>query len=324
MSATNETEFGEYVFNNDLTTFEALSRLDVTHLGGRVEDIGRELAQTRSELNDISITVDSIIARANTDRFRIDELESDTEALRATVTSLQESVTTTIELANEAARIANTAQAAANSAQQAASAARVIAGDAQQIAITARTTANEAQDSAAAAQQTASVAQQAASAAVTAASTAQNTAIEANQRAGAALSTANQAGILAIDADTKATRAETFIDVWRDSIQRIFCLQGMTIYGVGPSAGLNRYFQISLPDEEPGVQWRTIWYDNPRVIVDGNVSTIDTGVRISPPDILPGQEDWPVTSIRTGRWYIRFRRGSVETIGFYFDIYDFK
>jgi len=97
MSNSNDTEFGEYVFQNDLTTFEALSKLDVTSVGREVADLQRELAQTRSELSDQAVALDNLTARVNTDSFRITDLEVEVQALATGVSD----VTSQIETLND-------------------------------------------------------------------------------------------------------------------------------------------------------------------------------------------------------------------------------
>jgi len=92
MSNSNETPFGEYVFKNNLTTFEALSELDVVQIGGEVSRLQTDLDQTRSELAGLARQFDDLTVRFNTIEFRVEDVESEAQRLNGVTTTLNQQV----------------------------------------------------------------------------------------------------------------------------------------------------------------------------------------------------------------------------------------
>lgn len=181
-----DTEFGRYVFENGLTTFEALSDLEVVSLGNKLVAVQNELNQTRSELNDVSVALDQLTVRVNTQGFQIADNIADIENLQIQLSSVS-------TVANNAATAASQAQTTANNAVVVAGAASSAAGAAQTTANSANAAASAAQSTASAAQTTADLAQTAANNAVIAAASAASGASAAAMAAALAQSAADSA-----------------------------------------------------------------------------------------------------------------------------------
>lgn len=158
MSNSHDTEFGEFVFSNDLTTFEALSQLDVTHLGRDVQNLRRELDQTRSELSDQAVMLDNLTARVNTLNFQVNDHTAEISLLEAGLQTVSINLGQTNTELSVVRNTANAAQTAANTAVSTAQAAQTTASAAQTAASTATSTAQAAQTTANAAQTTANIA----------------------------------------------------------------------------------------------------------------------------------------------------------------------
>lgn len=138
-----------------------------------------ELNQTRSELNDLSVSLDTLIVRVNTQGFQISDNVTDISNLQLQVGTL----TTTV---NNAAAAAAGAQTTANTALANASAAQTTAGNAQSSATQAQATADNA---------------------VTLANT-------ASTNASNAINTANAAQTAASQALDQALRSVVYLNQW--------------------------------------------------------------------------------------------------------------
>lgn len=198
-----DTSFGRYVFENGLTTFEALSNLDVTTLSAKVANIESELAQTRSELNDISVSLDTLTVRVNTQGFQIADNTANIAVLQSAVVQVQSELALVSDKADSAFNAATVAQSAAQAASQQASAA-------SSTAATALSNSNAALIEAAAARDQA----------ITADTRAQN----AQTAATAAQSAANNALSIATQAQTTATtalRAGSYLNQWPSVASRM-------------------------------------------------------------------------------------------------------
>lgn len=69
------TEFGEFVFKNKLTTFEALSKLDVIEVGQEVLDLRAELNSVRDQLFQLSIDYSNTKSLVSTLEIKIVDLQ---------------------------------------------------------------------------------------------------------------------------------------------------------------------------------------------------------------------------------------------------------
>lgn len=93
--------FRDFVFDNDLTTFEALSRLDVVTLGNQVNTIDRDLTNLRSQVNQIAQTTESsalkistLEVKQDTLKTRVDNLVDDFSDLTDRIIDLENDVST--------------------------------------------------------------------------------------------------------------------------------------------------------------------------------------------------------------------------------------
>lgn len=69
------SEFGDFVFKNKLTTFEALSKLDVTEVGQEVLDLRAELNSVRDQLFQLSVDYSNTKSLVSTLEIKLIDLQ---------------------------------------------------------------------------------------------------------------------------------------------------------------------------------------------------------------------------------------------------------
>lgn len=289
-----DTEFGEYVFSNGLTIFEALSNLEVVSLGNQlivVQNeintlsnqlivVQNELNQTRSELNDLSVSLDVLTVRVNTQGFRIEDNTAD-------IGTLANQMVEVVNLANDAATAAARAQLTATNANS-------TANEAQSVAVTAQNTAVLAQAQANSANVTANIASTAANAASAAAGDAQNTAVAAQVQAAGATVVANSA----------ATTASQALALGN----QIFAKQNSIIYGWGVMNNTNTLFQMQSNLTSDSVMMTQQNFTSALRLGNGAVLPYTQFWIRSAGEF--GQPNWPAARVRTGAWILLLTGGS--------------
>lgn len=314
MSASHETEFGEYVFNNDLTTFEALSRLEVTNLGNEVTTLSTELDQTKSELNDLAVTVDNLVVRVNTDSFRIADLEAQVETQTTSISELNGKVdaqSASIESANLTANTALTtatnAQSAVNTTNTEVSRISGLLNNTISDVDVVRGLANTAIANAAAAQETASVA------------------VNIGNNNMLAISGAR---IIAERAQARADEAFTLAQSAFTLANQIFVKQSSTIYGWGMYNGQETLFTVKARGTSTDIMLSSSRFE--AEILRANNAT---GSNIQLPFTSfwirsPGEfGQWPRARIRPGQWVLLMDGGELPVRQMFirpFDIRDFE
>lgn len=333
MSASNETEFGEFVFNNDLTTFEALSRLDVTNLGNEVTTLNSELAQTRSELSDLSVSVDNLVVRVNTDGFRISDLESAVDAQNTTISFLSTRIDGAVSEAALARSAASAAQEAADNALSEATLARSASSAAQETADNALSAANEARSGVNNLRNSLNqtniemagisilldntiadldVVRSIANTANSNAQAAQTTAGTALSVANNALSTASGARVTADAAQARAEEAFSLAQSVATIADRIFCKENSLITGWGVMNGVNTLFQMRATSTSSNIMMTNVRFTSAVRLGNGNQLPYTTFWIKSPGEF--GQFGWPAARVRTGAWQLHLDGGSSPNI----------
>nr|AHX00964.1 ORF3 protein [Spodoptera exigua virus AKJ-2014] len=276
----SDTEFGNYVFSNNLTVFEALSELDVVDLRNDIQANNALIVQTRSELHATTQLLDTTVARVNTIDAVLAEVRSDVNSLSSDVNALDSEIS---ELQDSVANAQQTADSAASSAANAlteARSARSLAGNA---AI-------------------------AANAASTAAGTAQSTANAAQTSANQANQTANAATVSISSLNNTVNHLRSLIAETRLLADQIFARENDLITGWGLYQNRDTLFQMRSNRSTNGVMMTNVRFTASVRLASG-VTLPYTEFWIRSPGEI-GQPTYPAARVRTGQWILYLTGGS--------------
>lgn len=276
----SDTEFGNYVFSNNLTVFEALSELDVVDLHNDIQANNALIVQTRSELHATTQLLDTTVARVNTIdaviaevRSDINSLFSEQNAISRQILELQDSVANVQQIADSAASSATNALTEAQSASSLASSAVTVANAASSAAGTAQFTANAAQTSA----------------------------NQANQ-------TANAAAASVSDLSNTVNQLANLIAETRLLADQIFAKENDLITGWGLYQNQNTLFQMRSNRSTNGVMMTNVRFTASVRLANGATLPYTEFWIRSPGEI--GQPTYPAARVRTGQWILYLTGGS--------------
>lgn len=304
----SDTGFGNYVFRNNLTVFEALSELDVVDLHTEVEANNALIVQTRSELQATTRLLDTTVARVNTIDAVLVDVREEVNSLTSEVNSIH------MEL-QDVSQLATLASNAASTAQQSADAASAAASNALSEAQSARSVANNAVIVAGAASTSAGTAQQTSNSARTTADTALSRADQAIASFNTLNGTVNQLATLVAQVSNIANLAFELSN-------QIFAKENDLILGWGRYNNQDTLFQMRSNRTTSNIMMTNVRFTSSVRLANGSTLPY-TEFWIRGPGEF-GQGTYPPARVRTGQWVLYLTGGSGSAQQLFIDPFNIR
>lgn len=304
----SDTEFGNYVFRNNLTVFEALSELDVVDLHTELEANNALIVQTRSELQATTRLLDITVARVNTTDAVLVDVREEVNSLTSEVNSIHMELQDVSQLATLASNAASTAQQSADAASAAASNALTEAQSARSVANNAVIIAGAASTSAGTAQQTAN--------------SAQTTADTALSRADQAIASFNTLNDTVNQLATLVAQVNNIANLAFELSNQIFAKENDLILGWGRYNNQDTLFQMRSDRTTNNIMMTNVRFTSSVRLANGSTLPYTEFWIRSPGEM--GQPTYPPARVRTGQWILYLTGGSGSAQQLFIDPFNIR